>query len=73
MVRLTDRPEMTLDVYRGRKTTQQHTTNLQILLISLHLILSYLLCFSDTQLFDYGHGAQGYEDYGKNAKHKVYS
>ena len=25
MVRLTDRPDMTLDVYRGRKTTiQQH-------------------------------------------------
>ena len=23
MVRLTERPEMTLDVYRGRKTTQQ--------------------------------------------------
>ena len=29
MVRLTDRPDMTLDVYRGRKTTiQQHTTKL---------------------------------------------
>ena len=24
VVRLTDRPDMTLDVYRGRKTTQQH-------------------------------------------------
>ena len=24
VVRLTDRPEMTLDVYRGRKTTKQH-------------------------------------------------
>ena len=23
MVRLTDRPDMTLDVYRGRKTTKQ--------------------------------------------------
>ena len=23
MVRLTDRPDMTLDVYRGRKTTRQ--------------------------------------------------
>ena len=31
MVRLTDRPDMTLDVHRGRKTTlqQQHTPNLQ--------------------------------------------
>ena len=29
VVRLTDRPDMTLDVYRGRKTTiqQQHFTN----------------------------------------------
>ena len=28
VVRLTDRPDMTLDVYRGRKTTtQQHNNN----------------------------------------------
>ena len=26
MVRLTDRPDMTLDVYRGRKTTMQQLT-----------------------------------------------
>ena len=26
MVRLTDRPDMTLDVYRGRKTIQQQLT-----------------------------------------------
>ena len=26
VVRLTDRPDMTLDVYRGRKSTTQHTT-----------------------------------------------
>ena len=26
VVRLTDRPAMTLDVYRGRKTTTQHNT-----------------------------------------------
>ena len=26
MVRLTDRPDMTLDVYRGRKTTIQYNT-----------------------------------------------
>ena len=26
VVRLTDRPDMTLDVYRGRKTTIQHPT-----------------------------------------------
>ena len=28
MVRLTDRPDMTLDVYRGRKTTIQYNTAL---------------------------------------------
>ena len=28
MVRLTDRPDMTLDVYRGRKTTIQHQQQL---------------------------------------------
>ena len=27
VVRLTDRPDMTLDVYRGRKTTIQYNTN----------------------------------------------
>ena len=27
VVRLTDRPDMTLDVYCGRKTTKQQTTN----------------------------------------------
>ena len=26
VVRLTDRPGMTLDVYRGRKTTMKHAT-----------------------------------------------
>ena len=29
VVRLTDRPDMTLDVYRGRKTTNQSTINLK--------------------------------------------
>ena len=28
VVRLTDRPDMTLDVYRGRKTTKQHSLHL---------------------------------------------
>ena len=32
VVRLTDRPDMTLDVYRGRKTTmQQNATNVIIM------------------------------------------
>ena len=30
MVRLTDRPDMTLDVYRGRKTTMQQQQNLRV-------------------------------------------
>ena len=49
MVRLTDRPDMTLDVYRGRKTTiQQYNINIALLnktenigltSIALHLML----------------------------------
>ena len=31
VVRLTDRPDMTLDVYRGRKTTIQSITNVSVL------------------------------------------
>ena len=27
VIRLTDRPDMTIDVYRGRKTTTQHNNN----------------------------------------------
>ena len=36
MVRLTDRPDMTLDVYRGRKTTMQQnaTTNKHSILVT---------------------------------------
>ena len=30
MVRLTDRPDMTLDVYRGRKTTMQQQQRLSL-------------------------------------------
>ena len=30
VVRLTDRPDMTLDVYRGRKTTMQCNATMQI-------------------------------------------
>ena len=30
VVRLTDRPDMTLDVYRGRKTTMQQKTDLDL-------------------------------------------
>ena len=35
VVRLTDRPDMTLDIYRGRKTTmQQHATQLALTCIT---------------------------------------
>ena len=37
VVRLTDRPDMTLDVYRGRKTTIQQQQNLTIDIIHCHL------------------------------------
>ena len=30
VVRLTDRPDMTLDVYRGRKTTMQQCNNVSV-------------------------------------------
>ena len=40
MVRLTDRPDMTLDVYRGRKTTMQcNSTNPTTLILSSLVIL----------------------------------
>ena len=39
VVRLTDRPDMTLDVYRGRKTTMQQMQRLVFVLLKwcLHL------------------------------------
>ena len=37
VVRLTDRPDMTLDVYRGRKTTIQQMTSLASILLSSQL------------------------------------
>ena len=45
VVRLTDRSDMTLDVYRGRKTTMQHVVSMQIifslLLFAKRIILIY--------------------------------
>ena len=43
VVRLTDRPDMTLDVYRGRKTTKQQT-NLQAVAVSITLHRVITLC-----------------------------
>ena len=44
VVRLTDRPDMTLDVYRGRKTTMQQCNNHTFLgfasvFVSLHIAM----------------------------------
>ena len=38
VVRLTDRPDMTLDVYRGRKTTKQHHDFCFVQCLRMHLI-----------------------------------
>ena len=37
VVRLTGRPDMTLDVYRGRKTTTQQQHNLKIYVYRDHM------------------------------------
>ena len=57
VVRLTDRLDMTLDVYRGRKTTkqQQKQQNLQDRferMVIIHLCLSFLIFF--IHIFAYG-------------------
>ena len=39
MVRLTDRPDMTLDVYRGRKTTMQQQQQPSMMMIAaVHVV-----------------------------------
>ena len=43
MVRLTDRPDMTLDVYRGRKTTMQQQQIIRFKLFSLIKGMSAIL------------------------------
>ena len=42
VVRLTDRPDMTLDVYRGRKTTIQQPSLLHLIIWSTALIKDLL-------------------------------
>ena len=50
MVRLTDRPDMTLDVYRGRKTTtqqqQQQQCTRNTTLHSIFFIIFFIILFS---------------------------
>ena len=38
VVRLTDRPDMTLDVYRGRKTTIQQYNNFSVILLVVYTL-----------------------------------
>ena len=45
VVRLTDRPDMTLDVYHGRKTTMQQQQQLHINLVELDLL--FMFCGSN--------------------------
>ena len=37
VVRLTDRPDMTLDVYRGRKTTMQESQSTKLLKVYVYI------------------------------------
>ena len=43
VVRLTDHPDMTLDVYRGRKTTMQQ----QLISQQKHVVTSHLNCLEE--------------------------
>ena len=57
VVRLTDRPDMTLDVYRGRKTTKQKKNSIKgqghsLTLIKGHSDFNGKTCFSHKQLGD---------------------
>ena len=44
VVRLTDRPDMTLDVYRGRKTTMQQQANLQKIVLGANSKIMSVRC-----------------------------
>ena len=48
MARLTDRPDMTLDVYRGRKTTTQHNNEFTGRDIALPPALALAAAFAAT-------------------------
>ena len=54
VVRLTDHPDMTLDVYRGRKTTTQQDNNcvnmvLNFFSLKLLMVLNLSVCYSILQ------------------------
>ena len=46
MVRLTDRPDINLDIYRGRKTTTQQQQQQQILAQGRTCLYTYTLVFA---------------------------
>ena len=48
VVRLTDRPDMTLDVYRGRKTTMQQCNNQRIYLKNQKFSVGLDSCFKSS-------------------------
>ena len=50
MVRLTDSPDMTLDVYCGRKTTKQQHFHLFSVLVSLSVIFHWCISNEETQI-----------------------
>ena len=50
VVRLTDHPDMPIDVYRGRKTTTQHMFSLKNKKIMLDLSLKTHLIFRSGQV-----------------------
>ena len=54
MVTLTDRPDMTLDVYRGRKTTKQQQQQIVSFLLSIVCIVSWFLYLPSSHQFPGG-------------------
>ena len=62
VVRLTDRPDMTLDVYRGRKTTIQQPTNCNLnAKLPLQLVMSH---YTDTLQASFSWSANAHMKWG---------
>ena len=60
VIRLTDRPDMTLDVYRGRKTTVQPSLFLlQYIAQTLSWIVTNQSCFSEVDLLKFSRWYEG--------------
>ena len=53
VVRLTDRPDMTLDVYRGRKTTMQHQ-QLHVQVINGNCVKRIISALNVNKEYSYG-------------------